>query len=263
MKIGAEFEFWNSRGLPTNIKRKYNIISEYYGGMFEINNFLSEFHNSSGIHSLLTQVSDVAKKIAEEDDNTVIQTAGITVDDYNMVFNGTHIHISLSNTVETYSFFMWLLDSNIVPQWKLSNMPSIRSFWSHHIWGNYRAYNYNYKSKTKFKPVTFCDDLSTVEFRIFDNEDILIESRRKKLATFLWKLVEDFRNKVEIEPYTLGRELLSSGTDLKILQNFCKNTFTKGKNKFRYNSKLNKLTCPSGQVLVINDNYILNVRGIV
>ena len=191
-KIGCELEFWHTKCIDDDTLAEFDIINEYYSGMFELNNFLQNWESEKDIYDFLTNVVTVANNIAKKlkqrtNGNTMLHTKGISIDSRSMVFNGLHIHVSLTDYIEQLALFNRVTDNNVITNWKLENYPSLRSIVSHHIWGSMRSYQYDYKQKRKFVPVLWTG-LDTIEIRIFDNEDILIKSRRKKLAKFLFAI---------------------------------------------------------------------------
>lgn len=261
MKIGAEIEFWARNGVTSDVYYKYAVIDEYYSGMYELNNFISDFSSEKEIYSFLTKVADTANEIkdkAYEHYNYDFRTKGIKIDDRCIAFNGLHLHISLGSSANTYDFANSLMNSRIIEHFKLDNYPSLRSMYSHHIWGYLRDYSYDYKSKEKFRPVIWVDRLGTVELRIFDNEDIMVKTRRKKVSRFIWNTISNF-----IKTGNTGTKKsipeFSSGEDIENLSWYCKSTFSKGKNNFRF--KNNVLTSPAGQEFELMEDYISIIKG--
>jgi len=192
-KIGAEVEFWHSEYINNDILYSLGIYNEYYSGMYELNNFIQEWKSEKDIYNFFTDVVTKTKEILQKLDNitggtSILGTKGISIDSHSMVFNGLHIHISFNDYRKQINLFQQLIKSNIIPNWKMTTYPSLRSISSHHIWGKYRDYEYSYKQRDKFVPVLWTD-FNTIELRIFDNEDILVQSRRKKLSKFLFSVL--------------------------------------------------------------------------
>ncbi len=263
MKIGAEIEFWGSNGIDHEIVEDFGVVREYYNNMFELNNFIEDFDSEKDIYNFLTNVVDTTIQIQDESDSYYdycFETKGIKVDDRSMIFNGLHIHLSLGSRQKTSGFVDSLQYSRSVEAFKLKEFPSLRSIYSHHIWGAERGYGYDYKSKDKFRPVIWVDRLGTAELRIFDNEDILVVTRRKKVAKFLWETISTF-----LETSKTGNRkrvfCFNDGDNVDDLAYFCKSTFLNGKNKFRYNNIKKILTTPAGQELRLMDDYIDIIKG--
>jgi len=221
--IGVEWEFWTTK-MPRDVFYRHNLETEWYTGMFEANNFLAKkLKTEDDIFNFFTEVLQKMKKIQAEikeaGGKMNISTRGTKIDAKSVAFNGLHIHISLNHYYNaTKDFYRVARHSNYVEWFKLKELPTYRAIVSHHIWGSRRRYEYSYKRKRRYAPIILTQ-IPTVEFRIFDVEDIIYKTRRRKLAKFLYELISMFENEKEIPYKRLPR--VENGESLLEIYNLC------------------------------------------
>ena len=113
---------------------------------------------STGIH-IHVSMKGLTKYLREFDTQSIFA-----------LYNENDCDYSLSVSLKTFL-------SALATFYKIKLNPSYRFLFSHHIWGNYRDYGYNYKRKRKFSPVNLSkprgDKPWTIEIRVFDIEDLI------------------------------------------------------------------------------------------
>lgn len=212
LNIGFEFEFFVN-SFDKNIFDDYEIIPEYYSGqgMFEKNTFLYSVQNPTlkKLKEVLVKFREELLELIEELNINKEGETGYLMSCGSFVFIGTHIHVSFDD----YDFQRLgggsFIDKKEVLEsiaWgafleKIKHNPSLR-LTSHHLTGKERKSGYSFKGAEKFFPVIVPEQLNTLEFRLFDNEDVLNKENHNFVISVLWKTLKHLK-KVKYEPIAL------------------------------------------------------------
>jgi len=203
IKIGFEHEFGVfPYPIPNEVLKKLDLIREYYAYQVEFNKLLynTDINNLDKVlyHALkeiLKKGIQINKEFAHfVEDNKVFfsEFPYYLKDNGSLIFNGLHIHISfpefdmyeLGDKFKTSYTYQKNIIKWVVWQ-KLSFNPDFRFIFSHHIWGNIRYSNYEFKKKKKFKPIVFTNK-NTFEIRMFSFFDLMYY--RDKISQIIQKL---------------------------------------------------------------------------
>jgi len=207
ISVGAEVEYMvnkrNNLHYAIGRLNELNLEREYYCQMVEYSNML--YRN---INSTMTSIKMTLTNIVREAETKAVQireflqTRGkrwkiyvssipMKVNSRTVIWNGLHIHIGI-NDVDVRTINGKVVRA-LSTYWKFINNPDLRFIYSHHLWGYFRPSSYDYKRRSKFKPVLLRPRLNTIEFRLFSFTDIKNLQLREKLAKFLSILIDGIR----------------------------------------------------------------------
>jgi len=223
IKIGFEFEFMlNSNYIPDDLWEKYHIEREYYRGMFELNNFFYVINKTDSVKNIYKELKKIQidihsrllefkKNFEQEDLYPDFVSKPIYVCE-GLVFNGMHLHISFPYKNKSRFKKIKNLEPHIVAK-KLEISPTYRAITSHHIWGNYRPSEYQFKQKNRYQPIIYTGR-NTIEFRLFDYDDLFIKDGLKWLAVLLFVTYNNIEVEVNTEDLKLYDELRNLPSEL-------------------------------------------------
>jgi len=216
IKIGFEFEFMlNSNHIPDDLWEKYHIEREYYRGMFELNDFFYIIEKTDSVKNIYKELKKIQtdihsrlltfKKDFEEEGLHPDFTPKPIYTCEGLVFNGMHLHISFPFKNKKRFEKIKNLEPHIIAK-KLEIAPTYRAVTSHHIWGAYRPSEYQFKQKNRYQPIIYTNK-NTIEFRLFDYDDLFMKEGLKWLALLLYVTYNDIEVEVNIADLKLYDKL--------------------------------------------------------
>jgi len=223
IKLGFEFEFMlNSNYVPNDLWRKYHIEREYYRKMFELNNFFYIINKTNSIKEIYKELkkiqADIYSRLLEfkkdfkkEDLYPKFSPTPIYTCE-GLVFNGMHMHVSFPHQNKSRFRKFKNLEPHIVAK-KLEISPTYRAVASHHIWGNYRPSEYRFKRNNRYQPIIYTSR-NTIEFRLFDFDDLFSKEGLKLLAVLLFVTYNNIEVEVNMEDLKLYNELRNLPSEL-------------------------------------------------
>lgn len=190
VRFGMEFEFMNytEEGYtidPTiyTLPKDWLHSREYYHGMQEIMSRPYNLMYKNYIKVIRNAVKTI--KRVSYDNNCGIPLYSKMMIMYNgIISNGVHIHLSIYNKKgknilyndRVRSFTKWL-SAKLLNELHKRGMISLRSGYSHHIFGGIRISEYSFKQNSRFMPVIISPKKNrkpkTLELRVFDLEHLL------------------------------------------------------------------------------------------